>query len=111
MDYRIAIVADRIGWEERQLIDAAPALGLRVEWVNDESLCLGHPDAEPLRGFDAVLVRSRSYTRGGLVATLTEAARIPTLNSAAAIHACENKLTLRALLSASDVPVTDFRLV
>ncbi len=111
MKHRIAIVADRIGWEERQLVDAAPALGLSVEWVNDESLCLGHPDPVPLKGFDAVLVRSRSYTRGGLVATLAEAARIPTLNSAAAIHACENKLSLRALLRAADVPVPDFRLV
>ncbi|WP_371480488.1 RimK family alpha-L-glutamate ligase [Kitasatospora sp. NBC_00315] len=111
MDRRIAIVADRIGWEERRLIDAAPGLGLRIEWVNDESLCLGHPDPEPLKDYDAILVRSRSYTRGGLVATLAEASRIPTLNSAAAIHACENKLSLRALLRATDIPVTDFRLV
>ncbi len=111
MDRRIAIVADRIGWEERQLIDAAPGLGLRVEWVNDESLCLGHSDPQAFRNYDAVLIRSRSYTRGGLVATLAEAAGIPTLNSAAAIHACENKLTLRSLLRGADVPVADFRLV
>ncbi|GGL11540.1 alpha-aminoadipate--LysW ligase LysX [Sphaerisporangium melleum] len=111
MKHTVAIVADRIGWEERRLIDAAPALGLRVEWVNDESLCLGRPGPSSLAGYAAVLVRSRSYTRGGLVATLAEAAGLTTINSAAAVHACENKLSLRSLLRTADVPVPDFRLV
>ncbi|MFC5143302.1 ATP-grasp domain-containing protein [Streptomyces aureoversilis] len=111
MGGRIAIVADRISWEERRLIETAPDFGLQAEWVNDESLCLGHPDPQSIGTYDAVLVRSRSYTRGGLLATLAEAAKIPTLNSAAAIHACENKLTLRAVLRNAGVPVPDFRLV
>jgi len=111
MGGRIAVVADRIGWEERQLMKAAPDLGLRVEWVNDESLCLGHPDAQSIKDYDAVLIRSRSYTRGGLLATLAESSKIPTLNSAAAIHACENKLVLRTVLRDAGVPVPDFRLV
>ncbi|GHG10427.1 RimK family alpha-L-glutamate ligase [Streptomyces filamentosus] len=111
MPLRIAVVADRIAWEERRLIDAAPGLGLSVEWVNDESLCLGAPDAPALRDFDLLLVRSRSYTRGGLIATLAEAAGTAVLNTASAIHACENKAALRAALSAAGVPVPDHRLV
>jgi [lysine-biosynthesis-protein LysW]---L-2-aminoadipate ligase len=111
MGKSVAIVADRIGWEERQLIRAAPDFGLDIEWVNDESLCLGHPDAEPLSGYDVILVRSRSYTRGGLLATQAEASKIRTLNSASAIQACENKLTLRTLLRTAGVPVPEFRLV
>ncbi|WP_033213672.1 ATP-grasp domain-containing protein [Kitasatospora phosalacinea] len=111
MTRTVALVADRVGWEERRLIDAAAGIGLRIEWVNDESLALGDQDAAALRDHAAVLVRSRSYTRGGLIATLTEAARIRTLNTASAIHACENKLTLRARLRAAGVPVPDFRLV
>ncbi|NBM18888.1 RimK family alpha-L-glutamate ligase [Streptomyces sp. GC420] len=107
---RIAIVADRIGWEERRLIQSGPDFGLAVEWVNDESLGLGHPDAPSLRGYDAVLVRSRSYTRGGLVATLAEAAGARVLNSARAINVCENKAVLRAVLRGAGVPVPDFRL-
>ncbi|MFF9485098.1 RimK family alpha-L-glutamate ligase [Streptomyces sp. NPDC014676] len=106
-----AIVADRVAWEERLLIEAAPAFGLRLDWVNDESLTLGHPDAPALRGYDTVLIRSRSYTRGGLIATLAEAAGVPTLNTARAIHACENKAALRALLHTAGVPVPDHRLV
>ncbi|MEU5950675.1 RimK family alpha-L-glutamate ligase [Streptomyces sp. NPDC047525] len=111
MGGKVAIVADRIGWEERLLIKSAPDLGLQIEWANDESLCLGHADAPSINAYDAVLIRSRSYTRGGLLATLAESAGMPTLNSAAAIHACENKLELRTLLRDAGVPVADFRLV
>ncbi|MER5631772.1 ATP-grasp domain-containing protein [Streptomyces nitrosporeus] len=107
----VAVVADRIAWEERRLIEAAPAFGLRLDWVNDESLSLGHPDAPSVKGYDTLLVRSRSYTRGGLIATLAEAAGVPTLNTARAIHACENKAALRALLQAAGIPVPDHRLV
>jgi len=111
MGGKVAIVADRISWEERRLVERGPEHGLVVEWVNDESLCLGDQDAESLKSYDLVLVRSRSYTRGGLLATLAEAAHIPVLNTSAVIHACENKLALRALLRKAGVPVTDFRLV
>ncbi|HET9379655.1 MAG TPA: RimK family alpha-L-glutamate ligase [Streptomyces sp.] len=107
----VAVVADRIAWEERRLMEAAPRAGLTVDWVNDESLCLGHPDAPSLRAFDAVLVRSRSYTRGGLIASLAETAGVLTLNTARAIHLCENKALLRAALRTAGVPVPDFRLV
>jgi RimK family alpha-L-glutamate ligase len=111
MPARVALVADRVGWEERRLIRSAQEADLRIEWVNDESLALGHPDAAPVRDFDALLVRSRSYTRGGLIAALAEADGVRVLNSAAAIHACENKLVLRAVLREAGVPVPDFRLV
>lgn len=110
MANRIAVVADRISWEERQLMQAAERSGLQLDWVNDESLCIGHRDAPALRDYDALLVRSRSYTRGGLIATLAEADGIRVLNTADAIHACENKLVLRAVLREAGVPVPDFRL-
>ncbi|MEV7190457.1 RimK family alpha-L-glutamate ligase [Streptomyces sp. NPDC093510] len=111
MPRTVAVAADRIGWEERRLIAAAPAFGLRLEWVNDESMCLGHPDAPALSGYDALLVRSRSYTRGGLVATLAEAASVRTLNTARAIRTCQNKAALRTALRSAGIPVPDFRLV
>lgn len=111
MGGRVAIVADRLGWEEKQLIQTVPSLGLRAEWVNDEALCLGGPQAEALARYDLVMIRSRSYTRGGLLAGLSEASNIPTVNRAGAIRACENKLTMRLLLRTAGVPVPDFRLV
>ena len=107
----IAIVADRIAWEERQLIQAGPELGLSVEWINDESLCLGNPDTSALAGFDAVLLRSRSYTRGGLIATLAEESGTRVINSAHAINLCENKAVLRTALRSAGIPVPEFRMV
>ncbi|MCX4658646.1 ATP-grasp domain-containing protein [Streptomyces uncialis] len=111
MGGKVAIVADRIGWEERQLIRTAPDLGLHIDWVNDESLCLGHPDAPSITAYDTLLIRSRSYTRGGLLAAAAQASGIPTLNTTHAIQSCENKLVLRALLRTAGIPVPDFRLV
>ncbi|MFF5439848.1 RimK family alpha-L-glutamate ligase [Streptomyces achromogenes] len=111
MGSKVAVVADRIAWEERELIQRAGAFGLTVDWVNDESLCLGDPAAPSVRDYDVLLVRSRSYTRGGLVASLAEAAGARTVNTARAIHACENKAALRTVLRAAGVPVPDFRLV
>ncbi|GGZ09990.1 ATP-grasp domain-containing protein [Streptomyces nitrosporeus] len=107
----VAVVADRVGWEERRLIEAAPGFGLRVDWVNDESLCLGGPGPSAADGYGALLVRSRSYTRGGLIAAYAESAGAFVLNSATAVHTCENKLVLRAVLREAGVPVPDFRLV
>jgi len=107
----VALVADRISWEERELIKIAPDFGLAIEWVNDESLCLGHPDAPSVHDYDALLLRSRSYTRGGLIATLAEAAGVPVLNTAKAVHTCENKAVLRTVLRTAGVPVPDYRLV
>ncbi len=107
----VAIVADRIAWEERQLIAAAPSLDLTIEWINDESLCLGRADAPALSRYDSILLRSRSYTRGGLIACLAEESGVRVINTARAINLCENKAVLRSALRAAGVPVPEFRLV
>jgi [lysine-biosynthesis-protein LysW]---L-2-aminoadipate ligase len=111
MNGRIAIVADRIGWEERELISRLGEKGVNARWVNDESLCLGVPPYGGLGRQDVVLIRSRSYTRGGLLADVLASSGVRTLNSAEAIRACENKLTLRCLLYEAGIPVPDFRLI
>lgn len=111
MEWNIALAADRVGWEERRLVEAFPLFGMRLDWVNDESMCLGDSGAPPLAPYDAVLIRSRSYVRGGLVATLCEAGGALTVNSASAVRTCQNKADLRTTLRAAGVPVPDFRLV
>ncbi|WP_205324705.1 RimK family alpha-L-glutamate ligase [Glycomyces sp. YM15] len=111
MNLRVAVVADRVSWEERQLIAAAPDANLELTWVNDESLCLGAEGAPALAAYDAVLVRSRSYTRGGLIATAAEAAGVRVCNAAKAIRACENKLELRTEMHRAGIPAADHRLV
>lgn len=111
MDGTIAIVADRVGWEERELISRLDERGIKARWVNDESLCLGIPPDGTLGKHDVALIRSRSYTKGGLLADILTSSGVRTLNSANAIRACENKLTLRCILHKHGIPVPDFRLV
>lgn len=111
MDKHIAIVADRLGWEEKRLLESAADYGIEMEWVNDADLLLGAGRATALAGFGLVMIRSRSYTRGGLVAALAETSGIRTLNTSAAIQLCENKLLARAELHRAGIPVPDFRLV
>lgn len=106
----VALVCDRLGWEERRLLDHLPSVGLRGQWINDESLCLGRPKRE-LPGVRLAVIRSRSYVRGGLLATLLDAAGIPTLNRPEAIRVCENKLDLLHTLAEAGLPVPAFRLV
>lgn len=107
---RIAIVADRVGWEERQLLTAAADRGAQAFWLDDARLCAG-PAARGVPGADAYLMRSRSYTRGGpLAALLADAGRM-VVNSPEAIAACQDKLTTARLLAAAGLPVPDFRLV
>ena len=111
MDKRIAVIADRLGWEEKQLLDSAADYGIEMEWVNDAGMLLGTSPTAALDGFGLAMIRSRSYTRGGLLATLAEANGLRTLNTSAAIQLCENKLLTRAELVRVGIPVPDFRLV
>ncbi|MGW8374743.1 RimK family alpha-L-glutamate ligase [Streptomyces sp. ODS28] len=106
----IALVSDRLGWEEQRLLRHFPRAGLHGQWVNEEALCLGRPRSG-LPGFDLALIRSRSYVRGRLIASLLEAAGTPTVNRPEAIRLCENKLDLRRTLTAAGLPVPAFRLV
>ncbi|MCM6775895.1 RimK family alpha-L-glutamate ligase [Nocardia sp. CDC159] len=107
----VAIVADRIGWEERELMRRLADGDIRAQWRNDESMTLGVPPDETLREIELALIRSRSYTRGGLLAGVLEASGVRTVNTADAVHMCENKLTLRRVLYRVGVPVPEFRLV
>ncbi|QII03703.1 RimK family alpha-L-glutamate ligase (plasmid) [Rhodococcoides fascians A21d2] len=106
----VAIVADRLGWEEQKLIAAADRTGLTLKWVNDEELTVGPEGSTALDGYDAVLVRSRSYTRGGLLAEALSPHHRLVLNSASAIAVCENKLVTRTRLQ-SAIPVADYQLI
>ncbi|MFJ9854858.1 RimK family alpha-L-glutamate ligase [Streptomyces sp. NPDC101150] len=106
----VAVISDRLGWEERQLLRQLPTVGLQGQWLNDESLCLGITGIT-LPGITAAVIRSRSYTRGRMIATLLHDKHIPTLNSPQAIQKCENKLDLLLELSRAGLPVSDCRLV
>lgn len=107
---RIAIVADRVGWEERLLLAAAADRGASAFWLDDGDMCAG-PRAATATPADVYLIRSRSYTRGGALAGLLSDGGARVVSTPAAIAVCQDKLaTVRALASAG-LPVPDFRLV
>jgi [lysine-biosynthesis-protein LysW]---L-2-aminoadipate ligase len=106
----LVVVADRIGWEERRLLDAAGAAGLRAAWADDGAMCLGSDDEPPGPG-QVILLRSKSFVRGPSLARMLEGAGATVVNGAAATAACTDKLqTLRAL-HAAGLPAVGFRLV
>lgn len=106
----VAIVADRLGWEERQLVDRLRDAGVAGEWVGDDKLGLGLPKVE-VPEWRLAVIRSRSYVRGRLVATLLTEAGVRTLNTPQAIATCENKVDLLRALHEANIAVPPFRLI
>jgi RimK family alpha-L-glutamate ligase len=106
----IGIVTDRIGYEERLLIDAARAQGVTAQWIDDGRLCAG-PRAGGVPDCKTYLIRSRAYTRGAIIAGLLEDRDERTVNSCAAIELCQSKLDAARALHAASVPTIDFRVV
>jgi [lysine-biosynthesis-protein LysW]---L-2-aminoadipate ligase len=107
---KIAVVADRIAWEERQLIAAASRRGLTAFWVDDGDLCAG-PRATGVPAADVHLMRSRSYPRCVALAGLLADRGDRVVNSWDSIVVCHDKLTTARALQRGGLPVVDFRLV
>jgi [lysine-biosynthesis-protein LysW]---L-2-aminoadipate ligase len=107
----LAIVADRIGWEEKAILAAARDRGARAEWLNDGELCCGSREDLPAAG--AYLIRSRSFVRGPLIAEsiASGASDESVINSAKTIAICSNKVTALARLRQIGLPTVPYRLV
>jgi len=107
----LAVVADRIGWEEKAILAAARERGARAEWLNDGELCCGSREDLPAAG--AYLIRSRSFVRGPLIAEsiASGADDRSVINSAETIAICSNKVTALARLRQIGLPTVPYRLV
>jgi [lysine-biosynthesis-protein LysW]---L-2-aminoadipate ligase len=107
----LAVVADRIGWEEKAILAAARERGASAEWLNDGELCCGSREDLPAAG--AYLIRSRSFVRGPLIAeSIASGADDKTvINSAETIATCSNKVTALARLRQIGLPTVPYRLV
>jgi [lysine-biosynthesis-protein LysW]--L-2-aminoadipate ligase len=107
----LAVVADRIGWEEKAILAAARERGASAEWLNDGELCCGSRDDLPAAG--AYLIRSRSFVRGPLIAEsiASGATDKSVINSAETIAICSNKVTALARLRQIGLPTVPYRLV
>ncbi len=107
----LAIVADRIGWEEKAILAAARERGASAEWLNDGELCCGSREDLPAAG--VYLIRSRSFVRGPLIAEsiASGADDKSVINSAEVIATCSNKVTALARLRQIGLPTVPYRLV
>ena len=99
---RMAILTSRIRVEEKLLIDALRQRAIAFDIVDDGELLLdlSNPD-ERWRGYDAVLSRSLSQSRGLAVLNILEHWGVRVYNPAAVTATCNDKLlTTLALLQA-----------
>jgi RimK family alpha-L-glutamate ligase len=107
----LALIADRVGWEDKAILAAARERGAVAEWLNDGELCCG--SREDLPSAAAYLIRSRSFVRGPLIAE--SIASIPgdasVINTAETIAICSNKVTALARLRQFGLATVPYRLV
>jgi [lysine-biosynthesis-protein LysW]--L-2-aminoadipate ligase len=100
---RVGLLCSRIRVEEKLLRDALAYRGVAVEIVDDRDQTFTL--AEPVRRWDAVLVRSISQTRGLAMTRVLESWGVPTVNRYAVVATCASKLDTSAALAAAGVPV------
>jgi len=106
----VAIVADRIQWEERALLREIKGRGISAVWTDDGQFCVD-PDSQAAPQAALYLIRSRSYVRGLLLSRHLEMNGCRVINSAFAIELCANKAMTLARLQKEGVSCADFRLV
>jgi [lysine-biosynthesis-protein LysW]--L-2-aminoadipate ligase len=99
---RIGMLCSRIRVEEKLLRDALVHRGMAVEIVDDREVTLTLGD--PSRGWDVVLERSISQTRGLAITRVLESWGVPTINTHAVAATCASKLETTAALVAAGVP-------
>jgi RimK family alpha-L-glutamate ligase len=106
----VALIADRIGWEEKAILAAVRGHGAKAEWLDDGALCCGSREDLPQAG--AYLIRSRSFVRGPLIAeSIAGEGDSRVINSASVIGTCSNKVTTLATLRQVGIPTVPYRLV
>jgi [lysine-biosynthesis-protein LysW]--L-2-aminoadipate ligase len=106
----VAVIADRLGWEEKAIVEAVRRHGACAEWLNDGELCCGSREDLPEAG--AYLIRSRSFVRGPLIAeSIASDDDRRVINSARVIATCSNKVATLATLRQVGIATVPYRLV
>lgn len=102
----IALLYDRVRWEEKQIAEELQKLGVSVKWVDAREVPfeLG-VKAEGELNVDAVLQRCISHTRGIHSTAVLEAEGIKVINSFLTSFITSNKLITTLKLMSAGVPV------
>lgn len=102
---RLAILVSRIRIEEKLLIDAMKRRDITYEVIDDRSIVLDLNQPDPRWfGYDAVLCRSMSQSRGLAAARVLEHWGIRVINGAAVTALCNDKLLTTLALLRAGVP-------
>jgi [lysine-biosynthesis-protein LysW]--L-2-aminoadipate ligase len=103
---RLAILTSRVRVEEKLLVEALQRRAVEFEIIDDGGLLLDleRPD-ERWHGYDAVLCRSVSQSRGLAVLYVLEHWGIPVFNSPAVTATCNDKLLTTLALLRAGIPV------
>ncbi len=102
---RIGILCSRIRVEEKLLLQAFRARGAEPERIDDDEAVLEirGPAGAPPR-WDVVFDRSLSQTRALAALRVLEGQGVPTVNTAAVVAICGDKLATTAALAAHGLP-------
>jgi [lysine-biosynthesis-protein LysW]--L-2-aminoadipate ligase len=100
----LALVASRVRFEEKQLLDELDRRGIPHQQVDARSFSMELSAAEPARlPYRVALIREISQTRSYYAARLLEQAGVRTVNPSAVIEACGDKLRTSLLLTRAGV--------
>jgi [lysine-biosynthesis-protein LysW]--L-2-aminoadipate ligase len=100
---RIGILCSRIRVEEKLLFQAFRRRGVEPERIDDEEVVLAVDQGR--LPWDAVLGRSLSQSRAVAALRVLEARGMATVNTAAVVATCGDKVATSAALSARDLPL------
>ncbi|MEZ4630549.1 MAG: lysine biosynthesis protein LysX [Deinococcales bacterium] len=101
---RIAVVYDRLRPEEKMLFEAFEAQNIAYEKLYAPHIALDFSQTEGFRGFDVVLERCVSQTRGLAISRMFEALGTLVINRPNVIEICGDKLATNAALCRDGVP-------
>ncbi|MCX8204799.1 MAG: lysine biosynthesis protein LysX [Candidatus Nezhaarchaeota archaeon] len=104
----IAILYDRLRWEEKELLKAARAKGVEAKPVDAKSLSLLPSRDLPTSLASVVLQRCMSHYRGLYASAFLETCGVRVVNSFAATHVCGDKLLTSLVLFKAGLPTPPF---
>jgi [lysine-biosynthesis-protein LysW]--L-2-aminoadipate ligase len=104
---RLGVLVSHVRAEEKAILAAARNRGIAVTPVFDRELVLDlsapHADKSGL-DFDIVLDRCVAHSRSGYVLRALQRWGVPTLNTADAVHLCDDKAENSLVLEAAGIP-------
>lgn len=106
---RLALLHGVVRREEKLLLEALERAPVDVVLIDDRELAFSSRAGHGAWGFDAVLCRSVSYSRGLYARRLFEAVGLPCFNSARVAETCGDKLLTSLALQKATVPQPEFR--